>query len=102
MKAMPVMVVGPETDGPDGSYREVRLVLAGGVCSFRIIEDGYDAGDEIAEGRTYMWTTLVGPTDRVTFPLLPRQTLWAMVANQAGTAGLSEFSTIISYHAGHP
>jgi len=100
-KAQAICVVEAEPDAPDGSFRDVRFILTGGVCSYRIIEDGYDANEEIADGRTYMWSTLVGPTDRVSIPLLPSQTIWAMVSNQAGTAGLSEFSVIIAYLQGH-
>lgn len=101
MKAMAIKVVSADVDAPDGSFRDVRFVLVGGVISYRIIEDGYDANEEIAAGRTYMWCPLVGPTDRVCIPLLPNQTIWAMVSNQAGTGGLSEFSTIIEYRQGH-
>ncbi len=100
MKAKAICVVEPETDFPEGAYREVRLVLAGGMCSFKIYEAGVDANVEVASGRTWSWNSLVGPTDRVQIDLLPTQTIWAMISNQAGTNGLEDFSVIVQYKIG--
>lgn len=94
-------IISAAAPGPEGAYRKVRLVLRDGIASFRILEDGYDANEEIAASRTTEWAEVQAGSQIPPFSLMPNQVLWGMAtATLANAPGLAHCSVLIEFYDG--
>ena len=83
-------ILGPDVDGPEGSIREVQLLVPLEADVFATTEA--DASAKYGANRTYKLPP-IPPAAQITFRLRKGQSLWA-----ATKAGLAECALIIEYH----